>query len=70
MIFSTTPESISGVKTTVGWNIRPSIETKMPLANQMSRVTWQKKKLMKYISFANWGYLLQYFEDLFAQNDV
>ena len=29
-----------------------------------------EKKWMKYISFANWGYLLQYFEDLFAQNDV
>lgn len=39
----TVPESVCGVKTSLSWNIRPLVETKMPLTYQVSGITYQKK---------------------------
>ena len=44
MVFVAIPESISGVKASLGWNIGPLIETKMPLSYQMSSVAWWENK--------------------------
>ena len=45
MILSSVPESVGGVKTSFRRNIRPLIETKMPLSNQVSRITWGRTSL-------------------------
>ena len=44
MVFVAIPESISGVKASLGWNIGPLIETKMPLSYQVSSVAWRENK--------------------------
>ena len=45
MILSSVPESVGGVKTSFRRNIRPFVETKMPLSNQVSRITWGRMSL-------------------------
>ena len=44
MVFVAIPESISGVKASLGWNIGPLIEAKMPLSYQVSSVAWRENK--------------------------
>lgn len=46
VVLSAVPESISGVKASIGWNIGPLVETKVPLSYQMSRVAWQENQQM------------------------
>ena len=44
MVFVAIPESISGIKASLGWNIGPFIEAKMPLSYQVSSVAWRENK--------------------------
>ena len=50
MIFRTIPETKRGIKTSSGGNIRPFVETKMPLAYQVSCVTCVKETIACYDS--------------------
>ena len=47
MILSSVPESVGGVKTSFRRNIRPLVETKMPLAYQMSGIPCKSEIIKK-----------------------
>ena len=44
VVLSAVPESISGFKASLGWNIGPLVETKVPLSYQVSSVAWWENK--------------------------
>ena len=57
MILRAIPESKRGIKTSSRRNIRPLVETKMPLSYQVSGVTWGSQTFYQFNndrSIANW----------------
>ena len=53
MILSSVPESVGGVKTSFRRNIRPLVETKMPLAYQMSGIPCKSEIIKKKTQIDN-----------------